>query len=141
MLNKLLVAFDGSDQSYRAFDFALEMSRLCGSSPEITVLSIAQPPEPTGIVKAESIIESAKRMYEFIFKGLRERAAKINREINTDIIVGHPAHEIIKYATEKKIDIIIMGQRGRSHIEKWLLGSVSKRVSTYAPCTVTIVKS
>jgi nucleotide-binding universal stress UspA family protein len=140
MLNKLLVAFDGSDQSYKAFDFALEMARLCGASPEITVLSIAQPPEPTGIVKVESFADSANKVYEYIFKGLRDRAAKVNREIKTDIVVGHPAHEIIRYAEEKKIDIIIMGQRGRSNVAKWLLGSVSKRVSTYAPCTVAIVK-
>ena len=140
MLNKLLVAFDGSDQSYKAFDFALEMSRLCGASPEITVLSVAQPPEPTGIVKVESFVESASKVYEYVFKGLRDRAAKVNREIKTDIIVGHPAHEIIKYAAEKEIDIIVMGQRGRSNVAKWLLGSVSKRVSTYAPCTVAIVK-
>ena len=36
--------------------------------------------------------------------------------------------------------MIIVGQRGKSKIAKWLLGSVSKRVSSYAPCTVTIVK-
>ncbi len=45
MLKKILVAFDGSEQSYQAFDFALEMTRLCpGACPEIMVLSVAQPP-------------------------------------------------------------------------------------------------
>ncbi len=140
MLNKLLIAFDGSEQSYRAFDFALEMSRLCGSAPEITVLSVAQPPEPMGLLKEDSFIDGASNLYEHLFKGLRDRASKVNREIRTVVAVGHPAHEIIKHATEKKFDIIIMGQRGRSNVAKWLMGSVSKRISTYAPCTVTIVK-
>lgn len=36
--------------------------------------------------------------------------------------------------------MVILGRRGKSKIEGWLLGSVSKRVATYAPCTVTIVK-
>ncbi len=140
MLSKLLIAFDGSEQSYRAFDFALNMYRICGASPEITVLSVAQPPEPEGMVKMGSFFESASKLYEHLFKGLRDKASKENLEIQTEVIVGHPAHEIIKYATERKIDIIIVGQRGRSKVEKWLLGSVSKRISTHAPCTVAIVK-
>jgi len=141
MLKKILVAFDGSDQSRRAFDFALEMSRNCASAlPEITVLSVAQPPEPIDIVEMDAIIESATQHYEELFKGLREKAKTDGVEIKTDIVIGHPADQIIKYAAEKKSDMIVVGQRGKSKIANWLLGSVSKRVSTYAPCTVTIVK-
>jgi nucleotide-binding universal stress UspA family protein len=140
MLNRLLIAFDGSEQSYRAFDFALEMHRICGASPEITVISVAQPPEPAGMIKMDSLFDSASKLYEHLFKGLRDKASKVNLEIKTEIIVGHPAQEIIKYAAERKTDIIIMGQRGRSKVAKWLLGSVSRRISTYAPCTVAIVK-
>ncbi len=140
MLSRILVAFDGSEQSYKAFDFALEMSRLCTASPELTVLSVAQPPEPADIVEVDAIIDSATQHYEELFKGLREKARAKNLEIRTDIVVGHPADQIIKYAGEKKSDMIIVGQRGKSKIANWLLGSVSKRISTYAPCTVTIVK-
>ncbi len=141
MLNKILVAFDGSEQSYKAFDFALEMSKLCtGASPEMIVLSVAQPPEPADIVEVDAIIDSATEHYENLFKTLREKAKASNIEIKTEVVVGHPADQIIKYAGEKKSDMIIVGQRGKSKISQWLLGSVSKRVSTYAHCTVTIVK-
>ena len=141
MLTKILVAFDGSKQSYKAFDFALEMSRLCtGASPEITVLSVAQPPEPADIVEVDAIIDSMTQHYEGLFKGLREMARKVNIEIHAEVVVGHPADQIIKYAVEEKSDMIIVGQRGKSKIANWLLGSVSKRVASYSPCTVTIVK-
>ena len=140
MLNKILIAFDGSEQSYRAFDFSLEMSRLCGASPEITVLAVAQPPEPAGIITADDFLDSANTLYEHLFKGLRDKAGRANLEIRTEIIAGHPAHEILKYAAEIKSDMIIVGQRGRSNIAKWLMGSVSKRIATHAPCAVTIVK-
>ncbi len=141
MLKRILVAFDGSEQSYKAFDFALEMSRLCtGASPEITVLSVAQPPEPIDIVEMDAIIDSATQHYEVLFKALRDKAKANNVEIKAEIVVGHPADQIVRYAAEKKSDIVIVGQRGKSKIESWLLGSVSKRVSSYAPCTVTIVK-
>ncbi len=140
MLNKILIAFDGSDHAYKTFDFAMEMSQLCGTSPEITVLSVVQPPEPAGIVKADPILDNAAKLYEHLFKGLRDKAHKKNLEIKTEVVVGHPAYEIIKYATEKKSDMIVVGQRGKSKVANWLLGSVSKRITTYAPCTVTIVK-
>lgn len=141
MLNKILVAFDGSEQSYKAFDFALEMSKLCpGAGPEITVLAVAQPPEPADIVEVDAVIDSATLHYEKLFNELKEMAGKRNIEIKTKVVVGHPADQIVRYASELKSDMIVVGQRGKSKIESWLLGSVSKRIASYAPCTVTIVK-
>lgn len=141
MLKRILVAFDGSEKSCDAFNFALEMSKLCpGAAPEIIVLSVAQPPEPIDIVEMDAIIDSARQHYEELFKGLREKARERNLEIKTEVAVGHPADQIVKYAKENNCDMVILGQRGKSKIESWLLGSVSKRVATYSPCTVTIVK-
>ena len=141
MLKRILVAFDGSQQSYKAFDFALDMSRLCpGAAPEIVVLSVAQPPEPIDIVEMDAIIDSATQHYEELFKELKEKARERNIEIKTEVAVGHPADQIVRYAKEMNSDMIIVGQKGKSKIETWLLGSVSKRIATYAPCTVTIVK-
>jgi nucleotide-binding universal stress UspA family protein len=141
MLKKILVAFDGSDQSYKAFDFAVEMARLCtDAASEILVLSVVQPPEPADIVEVDAIIDSVTQHYEELFKGLREKAKEKNLGIKTEVAVGHPAEQIIRYAKEMSSDMVIVGQTGKSKIENWLLGSVSKRVSTYSPCTVTIVK-
>lgn len=141
MLKRILVAFDGSQQSYKAFDFALEMSKLCpGVAPEIVVLSVAQPPEPIDIVEMDAIIDSATQHYEELFKELKDKAKERNIEIKTEVVVGHPADQIVRYAKEMNSDMIIVGQKGKSKVETWLLGSVSKRIATYAPCTVTIVK-
>jgi len=141
MIKKIVVAFDGSEQSKSAFDFALELTKLCpGAAPEISVLSVAQPPEPIDIVEMDAIIDSATRHYHELFTGLKEKARERNIEIRTEVVVGHPADQIVKYAQEKNADMIVIGQKGKSKIETWLLGSVSKRVATYASCTVTIVK-
>lgn len=141
MLKKILVAFDGSQKSYDAFNYVLEMTKLCpGAAPEIIVLSVAQPPEPIDIVEMDAIIDSATQHYEELFKELKERAKEKNIEIKTDVAVGHPADQIIRYAKDNNCDVVILGQKGKSKVESWLLGSVSKRVATYAPCNVTIVK-
>ncbi len=141
MLKKILVAFDGSQKSYDAFNYALEMLKLCpGAAPEIIVLSVAQPPEPIDIVEMDAIIDSATQHYEELFKELKEKAKEKDIEIKTEVAVGHPADQIIRYAKDNNCDVVILGQKGKSKIESWLLGSVSKRVATYAPCNVTIVK-
>lgn len=141
MIKKIIAAFDGSEQSGKAFDFALELTKLCqDAAPQIFVLSVAQPPEPIDIVEMDAVIDSATQHYEELFIGLKEKARERNIEVKTEVVVGHPADQIVRYAKETSADMIVIGQKGKSKIENWLLGSVSKRVATYAPCTVTIVK-
>ncbi|MGD0886349.1 MAG: universal stress protein [Thermodesulfovibrionales bacterium] len=139
-MNKILVAFDGSPKAYEAFEYALTLAAICNTKSGITVLSVAQPPEPIDIVEVDAVIDAATEHYKQLFGELKEKANQKNIEIQTEIVVGHPADQIVRYATEYGFDQIIMGQKGKSKIESWLLGSVSKRVSTYSPCTVTIVK-
>lgn len=140
-LKKLLVAFDGSPHSKKAFDYALELSNLSpGPSHEIYILSVAQPPEPPHLIKMDSIVDAAKEHYEELFKDLREKAAAANVPVTTEVAVGHAADQIVRYAAEKGCDIVILGHRGKSRMERWRIGSVSKRVTSYAPCTVSIVK-
>lgn len=141
MLNKILVAFDGSLQSEKAFEYALELSGLLPvGMPEVTVISVAQPPEPIDIIKMEEAVDNATVHYEGLFQVLRELARQKHLDLATHVAVGHPADQIVKYAAENNFDMIVMGQRGKSMIESWLLGSVSRRVAAHAPCTVTIVK-
>ena len=143
MVRKILVAFDGSDKSYEAFNFALDMSKNCLNLPvRIFVLSVAQPLEPMDFteINSDAIMKGITEYFEDLFKGLREKAAKKGADIETEVVMGHPADQIVKYAREKDCDMIVMGHRGRSKIADWLLGSVSRRVASYSPCTVTIVK-
>ena len=48
--------------------------------------------------------------------------------------------EIIQYAQQKSIDLIVLGTRGRSGIKKLLLGSTASGVVTYANCPVLVTK-
>jgi nucleotide-binding universal stress UspA family protein len=141
MLKKILVAFDGSQQSNKAFDFALDMLKLCtGAISELIIISVIQPPEPADIVEMDAIIDSATQHYEELFKEMKEKAKEKDIAIKTEVLVGHPADQIVRYAKDQNCDAIVLGRKGKSKIERWLLGSVSKRVSSYAPCTVIIVK-
>jgi nucleotide-binding universal stress UspA family protein len=133
-MNKIVVAFDGSHEAYEAFEHALRLAAICNTKPEITVLSVAEPPQPLDIVEVDAVIDAATELYKQLFVELKERAKQKDIEIKTEIVVGHPAKRIVRYAKENNIDQIIMGQKGKSRIESLLHGSVSKQVSTYSPC-------
>ena len=138
MITKILVAFDGSESAERAFHWALEVAKPFHAG--ITILAVARPSEPPTAVETEALLESAQEHFEKDFKRMLADAQTNGIKIETTVVVGHPAEQVVHYATEKRIDLIVMGHRGRSVLERWLLGSVSKRVLSYAPCTVTIVR-
>jgi len=141
LFRKILVAFDGSEGSWKAFDFALELSALVkDGSPEIYVLSVVRPPEPIEIVEMEAVIDAATTLYEEQFRKLVEKVKERDIVLHTEILTGSPADQIVRYAHDKQCDVVILGHRGKSVVEDWLLGSVPKRVSSYAPCHVIIVK-
>lgn len=139
---RVLVAFDGSPQAQKAFDTALEMAKGGQEVPmEITVLSVVHLVEQIDVLMdLEPIINAAKAQYDGLLAGLQEKAKSQGLNIATEIVIGHPAKDIIEFAASNNVDLIIMGQRGKSKIPKWLLGSVSQQVSNHATCSVMIVK-
>lgn len=140
-LKRLLVAFDGSPSAVKAFDTALDMAGICsGSVQEIYVVAVAQPPEPADLVEVDAILDGATEYFGKLFAELTEKAKDKPVTVTTEVLVGHPANQVVHYAAEKQCDLILIGQRGKSRVEEWLLGSVSKRVASYARCSVLIVK-
>ncbi|HQU14121.1 MAG TPA: universal stress protein, partial [Thermodesulfobacteriota bacterium] len=101
---------------------------------------VVRPPEPIEIVEMGAVIDAATTHYEEQFRKIVAKVKDKDLVLHTDILTGNPADQIVRYAHEKKCDVVILGHRGKSRVEDWLLGSVPKRVSSYAPCNVIIVK-
>jgi len=70
----------------------------------------------------------------------KEKGKKIGVEVETLVVEGIPAKEILDVAEERKIDIIVMGTLGRTGLERLLLGSVAEKVIRHAPCPVFVVR-
>jgi len=138
MITKLLLAYDGSKQSEKAFHFALDLASKY--SAKMLVLAVARPPEPPIQVEMEAELERAAEYYREHFKRLSEQTATSGIEAVFQVKVGHPAEQIVHVAKQEKADAIVMGHRGETLLQKWLLGSVAKRVLSYAHCTVFIVR-
>jgi nucleotide-binding universal stress UspA family protein len=65
----------------------------------------------------------------------------LNRKATSQLSQGDAATEIIEYAKNASMDLIVVGSRGLSRIRGLLLGSVSRKLVHYAGCSVLIVKS
>ncbi|MFN3478305.1 MAG: universal stress protein, partial [bacterium] len=97
-----------------------------------------QTPLFSDMVEIVEYIDNDKQYYLEQFKKLRKLAGNI--KIETQILIGHAAEQIIKFSKENKIDIIVVGRKGKSKLEDFIIGSVSRRLAAYSPCTVIIVK-
>jgi nucleotide-binding universal stress UspA family protein len=138
MVRRILIAFDGSEPAKRAFRFGIEMARLYRA--RATVVSVAQLPEPATMVETTAIVEAATEHFGQAIDELLSSADAVGVDLDTRVLVGHVAEQLCHLADQEKADLIVMGHRGKSLIKRWLLGSVSKRVISYAPCSVLVVR-
>ncbi len=137
-IKKILIAYDGSESAGKAYLYALDLARKYDAN--LLVLAVASPPEPPEDVETEALLENAQEHYEKSFALLREQAVAQGFEPRFEIVVGHPAEQIIYRAEQEGIDLIVMGHRGKNFIQRWLLGSVTKRVISYAHCAVMVIR-
>lgn len=133
----ILVAYDGSPQSQRATDLAFSMAEAMQS--KLLIFAVIRPPEPAARAELNAILDDAREHYEQSFVQLRERAKSAGLELDTEIEVGHPAEHIVRRAEQTKAGLIVMGRRGISAFQRWMLGSISERVLRYAHCPVMVV--
>ncbi len=75
------------------------------------------------------------------FEGLRRRAQAQDVELETRVLVGHAADQLLRLAADTNTDLIVVGHRGRSAIREWIFGSTSRRVVTHARCSVLVVRN
>mgnify|MGYP006279528227 FL=1 len=147
MFEKILVPLDGSDGAARALQTAVELALRFDSelhllcvfrhhSPLEASLSMVRgrgPKErPDDALKgyAGDIVADAKA--RAIEAGVTPKEAIIKR--------GQPARSIVEFAKDRGIAAIVMGSRGTGDMEGLLLGSVSHKVTSLAPCTCITVK-
>jgi len=135
---KILVGFDGSSQSEKATEVALSLAQSLDC--KLLLFAVARPAEPATMVELDAMLDDAREHFEEKFKKIGQRAKEMNVELETDIAVGHPVEQIVHRAEADHIDLIILGHRGVSRFERFIIGSTSEKVLRYAHCPVMVVR-
>jgi len=143
---KILVCTDGSEHSQKALEEASIIAKGCNAD-EVAIIHVYEIFVPLISFSTEQI-ESIRRLTKErkkIRKKMLSDALKFFKEKNikarTVLKEGHPADTIIKVAHEGGFDMIVIGSRGVSGLQKLFLGSVSNAVIHEAKnCSVLIVK-
>lgn len=95
----------------------------------------------TGKDEQKKIGEMAKQKLHKIMEDVfAENGVAGSLEIEEEVVFGEPGDELLRFAKEKKIDLIIVGYKSYSAIEHLLVGSTASKVARYAPCSVMIYR-
>ncbi len=139
---KILLPVDGSDNSSQAVTDFIHLLGWYKEKPELHVLSVQHPLD--GNVSLFINQADIKQYHqEAGLKSLQNACdllAQAGIAYQYHIIVGDPAEMIVRFATEKQYDQIIMGPRGKGGIKGLLLGSVTNKVMQLSNIPVLLVK-
>ncbi|MBH0202070.1 MAG: universal stress protein [Nitrospira sp.] len=134
---KLLLAVDGSDDSYEAVR-ALKYLARAEALHLVHVLDVPSPAYPM------MMPEVAQELYESVERNMRDDGTRLLDRIaallpldagpvTKHLVVGSPVDQIVALAEQQKINLILLGARGLGPIRERLVGSVSHRVLTFGP--------
>lgn len=141
MFTSILVAYDGSELSQRALVKAKELAG--EANAKLEVVHVLHHPV---VVIGEAVV-SPPRSYEAEYIQLTQSLIdQANREIaglpnaKASLLQGQPADAVLDYAGEIGADLIVIGSRGLSGLNEWVLGSVSHHVVQHARIPVLVIK-
>jgi nucleotide-binding universal stress UspA family protein len=138
MFKKLLIALDSSDLSAQVVTTVqqLQLSTdakivvahvLDQSKADLEVVS-DRPPTPTEAIPKDSL------------EKLEAYQAALPAETSLEVMTGDPAEEIIRLANIHKAELIVIGSRGLTGVDRILQRSVSSQVVEEAHCSVLVVR-
>jgi nucleotide-binding universal stress UspA family protein len=142
-IKKILVPIDGSNYFMRAAKYAIEISKL-QKAQIVCIYVIAKLPygyECVGSV-IEECFKDIKNQSQSWFNQIIKMAENNGiKDVKTDILVNvlSISDALIYYAKDNSIDLIVIGTRGITGIERFLVGSVANSVVKHAHCPVLVV--
>lgn len=138
-MESIVVGTDGSPGAEAAVERAAEVARGTGARVHLVT---AYPDIPSYRERIESSAKREPIDLQQVADSVLARAAETlsGIEVETHSREGDPAQVIADVAGEQDADLIVVGDRGLTGLERFLLGSVSSKLSHHAPCSVMIVR-
>jgi nucleotide-binding universal stress UspA family protein len=154
IFKKIMVATDGSELTKKAVDSAIEITKL--NEAKLYAVHVVAPgdfsitqnePKASITQNEPRDAEWKKEIKEHLTTQGKEATAYVenvgkaaNIEVESVILEGNPADEIVDFAEKNEIDLIVMGTLGKTGIKRFLLGSVAENVVRHSKKAVLVVR-
>ncbi len=143
MYRRMLVPADGSAPAESAFPYAGELAARLDA--EVTILNVADPGESETLAMHRAYVDRSSQAMTLRISEIRSRLGEgsQHRELRAsgEVVTGHAVEEILGYARQKGIDLIIMSTHGHTGMRHWALGSVADKVLQASPVPLLLVRS
>ena len=140
-MSTILIATDGSPEAREAVDYGLELA--AGEGAAVVLLQVI-PPIDWSQLERGAVIRPIPEEIDRRRSIAQEEAARLAESygiaIAAEVLAGDPADEIVAYADNHDVDLIVVGSRGRGTVASTLLGSVSHAVLQEARRPVLVVR-
>ncbi len=138
----VLVAIDGSEASKNAARVGVSLAEHRGG--RVTLVTVVRPPEGWwGVGGAppspEAMSVAITRARTEVLDPMAEEFADADCRVDLVEEIGDPAGVVLQLAVTLEADVLVVGRRGSSLVERLMLGSVADRLAHEAPCPVLIV--
>ena len=137
-VSKILVAIDFSGHSEAAAQYAASLARDGGA--QLVAVHVIQPPPPYGAAGPHvgPLVDQTEKLLHQMLDEAVTRDSRVEHE--SHLLVGNPADEILRFADEQGVDLIVLGTHGRTGTARLLTGSVAEAVIRKSPCPVLTIR-
>ena len=140
----VMMALDGSKSSR----YAARMVQTWFNPEESTLWLVSVVPERLTDLAAQvlspkqvtALMKPIRRSTQELLKEYREKFLKAGHQVTTTLLEGNPPDQILQAAKQHHAQLICLGSKGLSGVDRFTLGSVSEWVSTYSPSSVLVIR-
>jgi nucleotide-binding universal stress UspA family protein len=144
MYKHMLVPLDGSELAEVVFPYAGEIA-VGLKLEQLTLLRVIPPEEKNLVALHKGYIERAAETVGSLCRDVQpiKRAGVCAEKVQSRgvLAIGHPAEEILRYAEDNDVDLILMATHGRTGVQRWTMGSIADKVLRASKVPVWLIRA
>ncbi len=142
LYRNIVIATDGSENTRRAISYGIEMAKLSGATVHaLHIVNTQSTISESWTAGKEEIYKIMRGDGEKVVSKVKEIGENSGVEIRGVLLDGNPSDEIINFAENNNMDLIVMGTLGKTGLEKFLMGSVAEKVVRGSKVPVMVVRT
>jgi len=140
MIERILIAHDGSDSARKAFDFAVELTARMGAHLRMICVEEEIPRHAEVIDEFREEKDRADSYFGQLVEHCRARARLHSIDLEAVIVPGHAVKVIGDFVRENATDLLVIGFTGHSRVYRHIWGGTAHNLTSTVRCNVLVVK-